>query len=81
MGYPETMAQTRPRMTPEKALRRAIEHIGGPKATAEMLGDLTPQAVSQWERAPIARVLKLEAATDGAVTRYDLRPDIYGEAM
>lgn len=66
------------RKSPEKALQRAISIIGGPTMTAGLLG-IKPQAVSQWKQAPVSRVLRLEEATGGDVTRYDLRPDIYGE--
>lgn len=37
---------------------------------------ITPGALSQWDRVPADRVLAVEAAT--GVSRYDLRPDIYG---
>lgn len=38
------------------------------------------QVASAWRgrRAGIDLVKKIEAATDGAVTRYDLRPDVFG---
>lgn len=41
---------------------------------------ITPQAVSKWARSgvPAERVLLVEKACGGAVTRYELRPDIYG---
>ena len=41
--------------------------------------DVTPQAVSGWlsKGVPPERVLAIEKATDGKVTRYKLRPDIY----
>ncbi len=31
-------------------------------------------------RVPAERVLAIEAATHGKVTRYDLRPDVFGPA-
>lgn len=58
------------------ALKRAIETIGSPSKTARALG-CTPQAVDQWEICPVKRVLAVEAATNGAVSRHDLRPDFY----
>lgn len=61
------------------ALVRAIEQIGGLTKTARVTG-CTPQAVYQWEICPYGRVLAIESATDGQVSRYELRPDIYGPA-
>jgi DNA-binding transcriptional regulator YdaS (Cro superfamily) len=43
---------------------------------ASLLG-ITPQAVSQWRHVPAARVLAVERATKGAVSRFQLRPDLY----
>ena len=55
---------------------------------ADMLG-ITQPAVSQWlqwiadkergTRITAERALEIEAATSGAVTRYELRPDVFGE--
>lgn len=41
--------------------------------------EVTYQAVRKWESngVPAERVLQLEAASGGRVTRYDIRPDIY----
>lgn len=52
-------------------------------ATAAGLGrqlvpPCTGQAISQWIKCPPHRVLQVEAAT--GVSRYRLRPDIYGSA-
>lgn len=54
----------------------AIEIVGGPAALARAIG-VSPQAISQWKRAPIRRVLDIEKATGAKVTRSELRPDIY----
>ncbi len=59
------------------ALKRAIEAAGGVRRLGALVG-VTGQAVSQWGRVPAGRVLAVEAATNGAVTRHDLRPDIFG---
>ena len=40
--------------------------------------NITPQAISQWRRVPVRRVIEIEALT--GVSRHDLRPDIYPEA-
>lgn len=57
-------------------------------AFAELLtaaGSKATQAlISQWEagevRIPAERMIAIESVTDGAVTRHDLRPDIFGAA-
>ena len=58
------------------AITRACEALGTVSALAERLG-ISSQAISQWERVPAERVLQVEAATEGRVTRHELRPDIY----
>lgn len=58
------------------ALRQAIEHAGSAAALARHIG-VTPQAIYQWDRVPAERVIAIEAATGGAVSRCDLRPDLY----
>jgi DNA-binding transcriptional regulator YdaS (Cro superfamily) len=45
----------------------------------EHYGEITAQAVCGWKRCPSGRVLQVERATGGKVTRYKLRPDIFGE--
>lgn len=62
----------------ENALKTAIEKAGGATKLAKALGNITSQAISQWEVCPVGRVLAVEAAT--GVSRYDLRPDIYGSS-
>ena len=65
-----------------KALDKALSVLGSKAELARRAG-VTPQAVSQWfeevRPVPAARCLPIEQATNGAVTRYDLRPDIFGE--
>lgn len=58
----------------ETALETAIKAVGTARKFAEAIG-VTPQAVSQWRRVPVERVLKVEAIS--GVSRHDLRPDIY----
>ena len=61
------------------AIERAAQLMGGQSALARKLG-CTPQAVLKMcatGRVPAERVLAIEEATDGAVTRHDLRPDLY----
>jgi DNA-binding transcriptional regulator YdaS (Cro superfamily) len=59
----------------KSALEIAKEKVGGPSGLAKAIGDITPQAVSQWHRVPAERVLAVELAT--GVARHELRPDIY----
>jgi len=59
----------------EPILKLAIEKAGGTTALARQLGDITSQAISQWERCPVLRVLAVEAAS--GVPRHKLRPDVY----
>lgn len=63
-------------ITPTEALATAAKNVGGSTKLATLLG-ITASAVSQWDRVPAERVLDVEAAT--GVSRYQLRPDIYGE--
>jgi DNA-binding transcriptional regulator YdaS (Cro superfamily) len=57
----------------------AIEKAGGRGAVAEMFG-ITAEAVRQWtladRRIPAEYILRLEEAS--GVSRYNLRPDVYG---
>jgi len=59
-------------------LLKAIKFAGGPSVLAEKLG-ISKQAVSLWKKPPAARCIDIENATLGKVTRYELRPDIYGK--
>lgn len=58
------------------ALERAIAAAGNATVLAKAIG-VTPQAIYQWRRVPAERVLAIEAATNGAVKRHELRPDLY----
>lgn len=69
-------------------LDRAIAHLGSQRALADALHIRSP-SISEWraklqegnpKAVPADRCLPIERATGGAVTRYDLRPDIFGEA-
>lgn len=61
------------------ALKRAIRIAGSRAALGQKIGGISGQAVGKWLKAgvPPERVLDVEAATLGAVSRHDLRPDIY----
>src|SRR4051812_23639096 len=60
----------------DDALERAIVEAGGVAALARAI-NVTPQAVSQWDRVPAERALAVEKATEGRITRQELRPDLY----
>lgn len=57
------------------ALKTAIRRAGGATRLGAALG-ITRQAVEQWVVVPAERVLAVERET--GVSRYALRPDIYG---
>lgn len=65
-------------MTP---IQRAIELVG-PSCLAKAIG-VKPQfvtALGSGERpVPPGRCLAIEKATNGRVTRYELRPDVFGQ--
>jgi DNA-binding transcriptional regulator YdaS (Cro superfamily) len=63
-------------MTPEAALQKAVEICGGEAELARRIG-ITVQAVNQWKVAPPRRVLQIEEATGGQVTKEQLCPDMY----
>lgn len=63
------------------ALRRAVEKAGGQSALARACG-VKQGHVWHWLnkalRVPAEHVVAVEAATNGAVSRHELRPDIFG---
>ena len=63
-----------------QALDRAIQIIGSQSALADALNIKSP-SISEWrarQRVPVERCVQIERATNGAVSRHDLRPDIFG---
>lgn len=64
--------------TAVKALQRAIVICKTQKNLARLCG-VTQQQIPKWLKkgVPHPRVLKVEWATKGLVTRYELRPDLY----
>ena len=60
-------------------LDAAVRELGSQGKLAKALG-VTAMAVSQWRRRgiPVERCRDIEAATHGAVTVHDLRPDVFG---
>ncbi|MET0332579.1 MAG: helix-turn-helix domain-containing protein [Dyella sp.] len=65
------------------AIQVATKLAGGQAALARAVG-VTQPLVWQWcaGRRPVApqHCIKIEESTKGQVTRYDLRPDVFGEA-
>jgi DNA-binding transcriptional regulator YdaS (Cro superfamily) len=63
------------------AVEKAVSIMGSQTALANKL-KITPQAVNNWlvmGQVPINRVIGIEKATNKKVTRYQLRPDIFGD--
>lgn len=63
----------------KNAAERAAAAVGSQSALARKLG-CSPQAVQRMcatGRVPAERVLQIETATNGKVTRHELRPDLY----
>lgn len=63
-----------------QALERAVKIAGGQTALAEKIGKTQPQIAMWLKRRTVdpTACIPIETATDGAVTRYDLRPDVFG---
>ena len=63
------------------ALSKAAEVVGGVGRLAEMIG-VSGSAPSMWKargRVPVEHCAAIERATNGAVTRKDLRPDDWAD--
>jgi len=61
-------------------LERVRDLLGTQKAIADLFG-LSAPTVHEWFRRgspPADRCIALEEATGGKVTRYELRPDVFG---
>ena len=65
----------------DKPISIAVSVVGSQAALATIL-DVPAALVWQWvnDRRPVAarHCIPIEAATGGRVTRYDLRPDVFG---
>lgn len=48
------------------------------KVRIAQLCEVSPQALDGWTRIPAEYVLRLEAACDGEVSRFEMRPDVFG---
>lgn len=71
--------------TPElSALERAVEKVGGQSALARACGGrVKQQHIWHWlnrlGKCPAEHALLIEKACNGVVTRYELRPDVFGK--
>lgn len=67
----------------QSAIDRAVSVCGSQTILAEKIG-VTLGAVNQWVHGhrpiPPGKCIPIEEACGGQVTRYDLRPDVFGEA-
>jgi DNA-binding transcriptional regulator YdaS (Cro superfamily) len=55
------------------------EEFGSYAAVAAICG-VTREAVRNWKQIPPQHCITIEEATGGKVTRYELRPDVFGPA-
>lgn len=58
---------------------KAHPDIKTKRKVAEICG-ISPPALNYWKRVPSEHCIELERASEGAVTRYDMRPDVFGTA-
>ena len=70
------------RTNAKDAMTRAVVAAGSKTAIAEKCGQ-PYQAVDRWCRTgqvPARHCIPIEEISNGAATRYELRPDVFGEA-
>lgn len=64
-------------------IKRAVDAVGGQQSELARRISVSPQMVHQWitgaRPVPAHRCLAIEKATNGTVTRYQLRPDVFGD--
>lgn len=66
----------------ETAIEKAVRLLGGQTETARRLGGIKQQLVGYWiksGRCSPKFAVGIENITSGKVTRYDLRPDVFGQ--
>jgi DNA-binding transcriptional regulator YdaS (Cro superfamily) len=63
-------------------LNEYVSHKRGLQRQIALTLGISPVLISQWSsgsrQVPAERCVPIEKATKGAVTRYELRPDIFG---
>lgn len=62
-------------------LEKATAAVGGASELARALELPWASTVTNWSKrgVPAERCIAIERATNGAVTRYELRPDVFGD--
>jgi DNA-binding transcriptional regulator YdaS (Cro superfamily) len=66
-------------MSTSNVFQKLVDHFGSARKLAEAL-NVKPQSVGKWRnQIPAERVREIERLTDRAVTRYEMRPDVFGE--
>jgi len=63
-----------------EALKAAYEMLGSQQAVAEVVGVKQPSVhkmLTEGKKVPGEWCLPIERATEGKITRYQLRPDLY----
>lgn len=58
---------------------KAHPDIKTKRKVAEICG-ISPPALNYWKRVPSEHCIELEQASGGTVTRYEMRPDVFGVA-
>lgn len=64
----------------KKPITDAISAAGGVTKLAKLIG-ITHSAILQWDKVPPGRALDVERATESRVTRYEMRPDVFGSKV
>lgn len=64
----------------EPGLVAARKAAGGKNSDLATLLNISESAISQWDKVPYRRAIEIEEKTGGAVTRHQIRPDIFGAA-
>jgi DNA-binding transcriptional regulator YdaS (Cro superfamily) len=73
------MSRQRTPAAGKAAIKKAVDHIGSQSEVARQLG-IWQSAVAKWVRTgkvSAQRAIDLERITEGAVTRAELRPDLW----
>lgn len=71
-----TPSNSHPVLTVPALIQRAADLSGGMSSLARKLG-IARSAPYSWTQIPAGRVLQIEAATGGRLSRHTMRPDIY----
>ena len=72
----------REKLLAARAFERVIEIVGSQTELAKLLKVKQP-SVNSWKmrsQIPADRVLDIEKIVGGQVTRYEMRPDVFGES-